>query len=91
MSTEETQQALRAEIAKRRAELSALDRQFIGIRPDYIVEVRPEILGEGDGQMLLHGLKGLHGQAILLPRARELRPDPELLATRYERYEASAR
>jgi putative restriction endonuclease len=70
---------------------AAFDRQFIGIRPDYIVEVRPEILDEEDGPMLLHGLKGLHGQAILLPRARELRPDPELLATRYERYEASAR
>ena len=41
--------------------------------------------------MLLHGLKGLHGEAILLPRARQLRPDPELLATRFARFEASLR
>lgn len=70
---------------------AAFDRQFIGIRPDYVVEVRREILDEEDGPMLLHGLKGLHGEAILLPRTRYLRPDPELLATRFARFEASAR
>jgi len=59
--------------------------------PDYVVEVRREILDEEDGPTLLHGLKGLHGEAILLPRAREFRPDPDLLATRYARFETSAR
>ena len=70
---------------------AAFDRQFIGIRPDYKVEVQRKILDENDGPMLLHGLKELHGGTILLPKQRAYRPDPELLAARYVRFEASAR
>ena len=48
------------ELALCRLHHAAFDRQFIGIRPDYVVEVWRKILDEDDGPMLPHGLKGLH-------------------------------
>ncbi len=65
---------------------AAFDRQFVGIRPDYVVEVRADVLREKDGPMLLHGLQGLQGTRILTPRQEDLRPDPRLLERRYERF-----
>ena len=67
---------------------AAFDRNFLGIRPDYIIEIPRRILEE-DGPMLLHGLQGLHKQRILLPRSMQSRPDPELLERRYERFRSS--
>ena len=34
----------------------------VGVHPDYVVHVRPDILHETDGPMLRHGLQGLQGQ-----------------------------
>ncbi len=65
---------------------AAFDRQFLAVRPDYTVAVRRDILDESDGPMLLHGLKGMHNQRIVLPRVLSLRPDPALLERRYERF-----
>ena len=65
---------------------AAFDRHFVGIRADYRVEVRPDIRGESDGPMLRHGLQGLHGQRIQLPRPSEQWPDRERLALRYKRF-----
>ena len=64
----------------------AFDRYFIGIRPDYTVEVRHSILEETDGPMLRHGLQGVHNQRIWTPRSAERKPDPDLLERRYERF-----
>ena len=49
---------------------AAFDRHFVGIRGDYVVEVRRSVLEEEDGPMLKHGLQGMQGMRILLPRAR---------------------
>jgi putative restriction endonuclease len=65
---------------------AAFDRSFLGVRPDYIVEVKASILEEEDGPMLLHGLKGLHRQRIEVPRNATLRPNPKSLAKRFERF-----
>jgi putative restriction endonuclease len=65
---------------------AAFDRFFLGIRPDYTVELRRAVLEEDDGPMLLHGLKELHGRRIELPRSRRQWPDPERLAHRYEQF-----
>jgi len=65
---------------------AAFDKQFIGIRPDFVVEVRHSLMEETDGPMLQHGLKELHRQKIILPSSSALRPDPERLARRYERF-----
>ena len=62
---------------------AAFDKYFLGVRPDYLIEVRRDILLEHDGPMLQHGLKGLHEKRILLPTKKIQRPDPELLDQRY--------
>lgn len=63
---------------------AAFDRQFLGIRPDYVIEVRNDILEESDGPMLQHGLKEMHHTKLWVPRDRRLRPDSDLLALRYQ-------
>ncbi len=37
---------------------AAFDRSFLGVRPDYIIRVRTDVLEEVDGPMLRHGLQG---------------------------------
>jgi putative restriction endonuclease len=69
---------------------AAFDRFLIGIAPDYSVAVRTAILEESDGPMLEHGLQGLHGGRIAVPHDLNLRPDPVLLAWRWERFKAVA-
>ena len=68
---------------------AAFDRHFLCVRPDYVIEVKRRILDEEDGPMLLHGLKGMHGQRIVLPPERRLQPDPERLARRLETFRAA--
>lgn len=65
---------------------SAFDRNFLGLRPDYVIEVRPDILRERDGPTLAHAIQGLHGQSIILPRTVAHRPDPERLELRYGQF-----
>jgi len=70
---------------------AAFDRHFLAVRPDYVVEVRPDILDEEDGPMLIHGLKGLHRASISLPRSASHRPDRRLLEARFERFRTAKR
>ncbi len=65
---------------------AAFDRNFLGITPDYNIDVRADILKENDGPMLQHGLKELHEKKIILPRRKDDRPKPELLERRYAEY-----
>jgi putative restriction endonuclease len=68
---------------------AAFDAFFLAVRPDYRIEIPGWILDEDDGPMLVHGLQKLHRQRIALPRNARLKPDPELLASRYERFLSS--
>lgn len=68
----------------------AFDRQILGIRPDYVIEVRKDVLNETDGPMLKHGLQGFHGQHIMVPRPQQQKPDPEALEERYELFKAAS-
>lgn len=65
---------------------AAFDSHFVGIRPDLTVAVRPDLLEEEDGPMLLHGLKGFHGKSIVVPQNAAQRPNSELLAVRFEKF-----
>lgn len=65
---------------------AAFDRNFLGVRPDYVVEVRRDILEEDDGPMLLHGLKEMHGQELTIPRPSRDRPNQLLLERRYSKF-----
>lgn len=65
---------------------AAFDRYFVGLRPDYVLEVRRDVLEEEDGPTLVHALQRLHGSTIVLPRQAHLRPSPELVEIRYQRF-----
>lgn len=65
---------------------AAFDRNIIGVRPDFTVEIRPDILAEVDGPMLLHGLQGFQGGRLVLPRSPGLRPNRDFLAERYDQF-----
>lgn len=67
---------------------AAFDRFVLGIRPDYVIEVRKDVLEEEDGPMLQHGLQALNNQKIILPCSSDDRPDPDRLEIRYERFKA---
>jgi putative restriction endonuclease len=65
---------------------AAYDRFFLSVRPDYVVEIRGDVLEESDGPMLKHGLQGLHGVRIQLPRSGHMQPDPNRLELRHARF-----
>ena len=65
---------------------AAFDSFFIGINPDYIIELRKDILEEEDGPMLKHGLKELHRTKIILPSSKSLWPERNYLEWRYQKF-----
>ena len=70
---------------------SAFDRRFMGIRPDYVVEVRADLLDEKDGPTLKHGFQERHGKPLLvLPARRAERPAPALLERAYGAFRDAA-
>jgi len=70
---------------------AAFDRYFIGVRPDFVIEVRPDVLNERDGPTLVHAIQALHQSKILLPNKIGLRPGKELLEIRYDRFRNAVR
>ena len=62
---------------------AAFDADILGIRPDYEIEVRLDVLEEKDGPMLKHGLQGFHRQHLWTPTRPLLKPNPEFLEERY--------
>lgn len=69
---------------------AAFDRYILGIRPDYIIEIRRDILEEVDGPMLLHGLQGVAGSSLKAPRNTRDRPRAEFLEERYEMFRCAS-
>lgn len=65
---------------------AAFDSNILGIRPDFIVEVRKDVLDEHDGPMLQHGLQELNNKKIILPSQENLQPNKILLEKRYEEF-----
>jgi putative restriction endonuclease len=69
---------------------AAYDVNILGIRPDYVVEIRGDILTEKDGPMLTHGLQELDGRTLMkVPRSKSKQPNPEFLQIRYEGFRAA--
>jgi putative restriction endonuclease len=62
---------------------AAFDSNILGIRPDYSVEIRRDVLTEIDGPVLLHALQGVHNQRITVPRREAWRPSVAFLEERY--------
>jgi putative restriction endonuclease len=65
---------------------AAYDADLLGVRPDLRVEVSRLVLEEEDGPMLRHGLQGIHGQTLHVPRASHQKPDRNAIEWRYERF-----
>ena len=68
----------------------AFDGNVIGIRPDYVIEVRPDVLQESDGPTLQFALQGVHAKGLRVPAQKAARPDAGLLEERYERFRAAS-
>jgi len=69
---------------------AAFDSFIIGVSPEYVIEVREDVLEEHDGPMLQHGIKELHRQRIILPRKKEFMPNRGFLDWRYQKFRAAA-
>jgi putative restriction endonuclease len=67
----------------------AFDAQFLGVRPDFKIEIKHDLLIEKDGPTLQYALQGLHGSGIGLPSKPSERPNRELLEERHERFLAA--
>ena len=67
----------------------AYDVGILGVDPGHRIHLRHDVLEEHDGPMLLHGLQGMHGVRIQVPRRAADRPNLEYLAERYERFRAA--
>ncbi len=66
----------------------AFDQDLVGVAPNLRVHVSRRLLDDEDGPML-DVLKGFHGSTIDAPTKRVWRPDPDRLATRFERFLAA--
>jgi len=69
----------------------AFGHNIIGISPDYRVHVRDEVLATVDGPTLQHAIKEMNGEVLRqVPANRSSRPDKDLLAKRFEQFEAAS-
>jgi putative restriction endonuclease len=62
---------------------AAFDSHILGVRPDYVIEIREDVRAERDGPMLRHGLQELHGTTLVLPRRPAERPNQGYLEERF--------
>ena len=65
---------------------SAFDSFILGVTPDYVIQVREDVLDEEDGPMLQYGLKGLHQTKLILPDSKNNWPSKDSLAWKYDRF-----
>lgn len=65
---------------------AAYDQSFLGVTPDFKVQIALRLLEEIDGPMLKHGLQEMHGRQLKLPKKKADQPSPDLLAWRYESF-----
>lgn len=63
---------------------AAYDQNLLGVRPDLVVTVRPDVQRSHDGPMLLHGLQAMDGVKLVVPTERRAKPDPARLQQRYQ-------
>lgn len=69
---------------------AAYDSFILGVTPDYVIQVRRDVLRETDGPLLVHGLQELHGAKLVLPVREEHWPAKESLEWRYQRFRKAA-
>lgn len=65
---------------------AAYDKDFLGISPDFQVQINERLLNEVDGPMLKHGIQEMHGRQLNLPARPNQRPNRENLDFRYRQF-----
>ncbi len=65
---------------------AAFDNNILGITPDYLVQVRTDVLHEIDGPMLKYGIQSLNNSKVILPNQKHDWPAQERLDVRYNRF-----
>lgn len=68
---------------------AAYDQNILGINPDYIIEVREDILKEVDGPMLKHGLQEMNKSKLILPKRDGDKPNRDYLDQRYQIFKSA--
>jgi len=67
---------------------AAFDSFMLTVTPDYVIQIREDILEEEDGPVLQHALKGLNQSRILLPHNPADWPSREALDWRYSKFQS---
>jgi putative restriction endonuclease len=65
---------------------AAYDEKILGISPDYVVHINPQVLIEVDGPMLKYGLQEMDRRNLWLPSRPKDRPDQDRLAARFDEF-----
>jgi putative restriction endonuclease len=65
---------------------AAYDSFILSISPDYVIHVRQDVLEEHDGPVLLHALKEMNGNRIILPKEVRYWPNKGALEQRYDAF-----
>lgn len=69
----------------------AYDAHIMGISPDYVIQIKDSVLETFDGPTLQFSLKEMHGERLRqVPSERTSKPDPELLAERFELFQKAS-
>lgn len=70
---------------------AAFDANILGISPDFVVQIRRDLLEEVDGPMLQYGLKERHDQRLMvLPSRRREHPGRDLLEMAFDKFRAAS-
>lgn len=70
---------------------AAFDANILGISPDFVVQIRRDLLEEVDGPMLQYGLKERHDQRLMvLPSRRREHPGRDLLEMAFDKFKAAS-
>ncbi len=69
---------------------ATFDAFILGVTPDYIIQVRQDVLEEEDGPVLRYALKGLHNARLLLPSSKRKWPSRDALEWRYSKFRLAA-
>jgi putative restriction endonuclease len=65
---------------------AAYDNFLMGVTPDYVIQVRKDILDEGGGPLWQYGLQAMQDQPIHLPAMEKHWPAKDAVAWRYDRF-----
>jgi putative restriction endonuclease len=68
---------------------AAYDRNILGISPDLQVHIRPDLMLEVDGPMLKFGLQEMDGATITVPSKKQLTPNKDSLAWKFDRFKTA--